>query len=83
VYHKLAQPILGRYVRIRPTGWHGHISIRVQLHGSRGRLPFYRVFELKTRQKRYMIGRGKQKACIYRLLTIAQFFCLKKADDRL
>ncbi|XP_022782671.1 uncharacterized protein LOC111323557 [Stylophora pistillata] len=33
VYHKLAPSIKARYVRLRPTAWHNHISMRMELYG--------------------------------------------------
>ncbi|XP_067050758.1 uncharacterized protein [Acropora muricata] len=33
VSHDLIPPIRGRYIRFRPTAWHQHISMRVELYG--------------------------------------------------
>ncbi|CAH3032614.1 unnamed protein product, partial [Porites lobata] len=33
VYHKLSHAIRARYIRFRPTAWHGHISMRVEVYG--------------------------------------------------
>nr|XP_058960032.1 uncharacterized protein LOC131786985 isoform X6 [Pocillopora verrucosa] len=33
VYHELNPPIEARYVRLRPTAWHNHISLRMELYG--------------------------------------------------
>ncbi|XP_078375887.1 uncharacterized protein LOC144659348 [Oculina patagonica] len=33
VYHQLSPPIQSRYIRLRPTAWHSHISIRMELYG--------------------------------------------------
>ncbi|XP_029200554.2 uncharacterized protein LOC114965136 [Acropora millepora] len=33
VSHELDTPIRARYIRFRPTEWHGHISMRVELYG--------------------------------------------------
>ena len=40
VYHKLSQAIRARYIRFRPTAWHGHISMRVEVYGCRGNVAF-------------------------------------------
>ncbi|KAM7452301.1 EGF-like repeat and discoidin I-like domain-containing protein 3 [Porites harrisoni] len=36
VYHKLSHAIRARYIRFRPTAWHGHISMRVEVYGCKG-----------------------------------------------
>ena len=36
VYHKLGSAIRARYIRFRPTAWHGHISMRVEVYGCEG-----------------------------------------------
>ena len=36
--HDLIPPIRGRYIRFRPTAWHQHISMRVELYGYCGKL---------------------------------------------
>lgn len=33
IINRLIQPIEARFVRIYPETWHGHISMRVELHG--------------------------------------------------
>ncbi|XP_022795118.1 uncharacterized protein LOC111333762 [Stylophora pistillata] len=33
VYHKLNPPIKARYIKLRPTAWYGHISLRMELYG--------------------------------------------------
>ncbi|XP_066029720.1 uncharacterized protein [Pocillopora verrucosa] len=33
VYHKISPPIQARYIRLRPTAWYGHISLRMELYG--------------------------------------------------
>ncbi|KAL9968117.1 hypothetical protein ACROYT_G026449 [Oculina patagonica] len=33
VYHQLTPPINARYIRLRPTAWHNHISMRMELYG--------------------------------------------------
>ncbi|XP_044179863.1 venom prothrombin activator oscutarin-C non-catalytic subunit-like [Acropora millepora] len=33
VFHDLNPPIRARYIRFRPTAWHQHISMRVELYG--------------------------------------------------
>ncbi|KAL9967905.1 hypothetical protein ACROYT_G026213 [Oculina patagonica] len=33
VYHDLSPPILARYVRLVPTAWNNHISMRMELYG--------------------------------------------------
>ncbi|XP_067050433.1 uncharacterized protein [Acropora muricata] len=33
VFHDLIPPIRARYIRFRPTAWHQHISMRVELYG--------------------------------------------------
>jgi len=33
VYHKLNPPIQAHYIRLRPTAWYGHISLRMELYG--------------------------------------------------
>ncbi|XP_074626538.1 discoidin, CUB and LCCL domain-containing protein 2-like [Acropora palmata] len=38
VSHDLIPPIRGRYIRFRPTAWHQHISMRVELYGCCGTL---------------------------------------------
>ena len=40
VYQGLAQAIRARYIRFRPTAWHGHISMRVELYGCEGIVHF-------------------------------------------
>ena len=37
VFHELSEAIRARYIRIRPTAWHAHISMRVELFGCKGR----------------------------------------------
>ena len=36
VYHKISPPIQARYIRLRPTAWYGHISLRMELYGCLG-----------------------------------------------
>ena len=36
VFHDLIPPIRARYIRFRPTAWHQHISMRVELYGCCG-----------------------------------------------
>ena len=36
VYQHLNPPITARYLRIRPTEWINHISMRVELYTNRG-----------------------------------------------
>ncbi|XP_022794505.1 lactadherin-like, partial [Stylophora pistillata] len=36
VYHNLNPPIQARYIRLRPTAWYRHISLRMELYGCRG-----------------------------------------------
>ena len=36
VYHDLSNAIQARYIRFRPTAWHGHISMRVEVYGCKG-----------------------------------------------
>jgi len=36
VYHKLNPPIQASYIRLRPTGWSIHISLRMELYGCFG-----------------------------------------------
>ena len=38
VFHDLIPPIRARYIRFRPTAWHQHISMRVELYGCCGTL---------------------------------------------
>ena len=33
VTHVLYPPIIARYIRIHPTTWYGHISLRVDFYG--------------------------------------------------
>ena len=33
VHHQLNAPIKARYVKLRPTVWYGHISLRMELYG--------------------------------------------------
>ncbi|KAL9968054.1 hypothetical protein ACROYT_G026380 [Oculina patagonica] len=33
VYHQFNPPILARYIRLRPTAWYDHISLRMELYG--------------------------------------------------
>ena len=33
VRHNLTEVIMARYIRFKPTDWHGHISMRVELYG--------------------------------------------------
>ncbi|XP_044165960.1 uncharacterized protein LOC114964732 isoform X11 [Acropora millepora] len=33
VFHELSKAVRARYIRIRPTAWHGHISMRLELFG--------------------------------------------------
>ena len=40
VYHKLSHAIRARYIRFRPTAWHGHISMRVEVYGCKGNAAF-------------------------------------------
>ena len=40
VYHKLGNAIRARYIRFRPTAWHGHISMRVEVYGCEGTFRF-------------------------------------------
>lgn len=39
VYHELRNAIRARYIRIRPTAWHIHISTRVEVYGCREAFP--------------------------------------------
>ena len=39
VYHELSNAIRARYIRIRPTAWHIHISMRVEVYGCREAFP--------------------------------------------
>ena len=36
VKHPLTPPIKARYVRLTPTAWSGHISMRMELYGCLG-----------------------------------------------
>ena len=38
MFHDLNPPIKARYIRFRPTAWHQHISMRVELYGCYGML---------------------------------------------
>ena len=38
VYHKLSHAIRARYIRFRPVAWHGHISMRVEIYGCKGKI---------------------------------------------
>ena len=38
VKHKLNKEIKTRYIRFRPTGWHNHISMRVEVYGCKGNI---------------------------------------------
>ena len=40
VYHKLSHTVRARYIRFRPTAWHGHISMRVEVYGCKGNTAF-------------------------------------------
>ena len=40
VYHKLSHAIRARYIRFRPTAWHGQISMRVEVYGCKGNAVF-------------------------------------------
>ena len=40
VYHELSHAIRARYIRFRPTAWHGHISMRVEVYGCKGNAAF-------------------------------------------
>ena len=33
VYHDIAPAITARFIRVHPTGWERHISMRVEFHG--------------------------------------------------
>ena len=33
VYHQLNPPIKAHYIKLRPTAWYGHISLRMELCG--------------------------------------------------
>ncbi|XP_068740044.1 uncharacterized protein [Montipora capricornis] len=33
VYHELSQAVRAKYIRIRPTAWHNHISMRIEVFG--------------------------------------------------
>ena len=33
-------PVKARYIRLIPTEWHNHISMRIELYGCLGRLAF-------------------------------------------
>ena len=41
VYHDLAQTIRAGYIRFRPTAWYGHISMRAEIYGCKGIVPFH------------------------------------------
>ena len=43
VYHKLNPPIQARYIRLRPTAWYGHISLRMELYGCPGITQYYLI----------------------------------------
>ena len=32
VYHEITPPIQACYIRLRPTAWYGHISLRMELY---------------------------------------------------
>ena len=36
VYHEINPPIQARYIRLRPTAWYHHISLRMELYGCLG-----------------------------------------------
>ena len=36
VRHRLYSGIRARYIRFRPTAWHSHISMRVEVYGCKG-----------------------------------------------
>lgn len=38
VKHRFNERIRARYMRFRPTGWHGHISMRVEVYGCKGNI---------------------------------------------
>ena len=35
-FHELSKVVRARYIRIRPTAWRGHISMRAELLGCKG-----------------------------------------------
>ena len=35
-YHKLNPPIQAGYIRLRPTAWSNHVSLRMELYGCLG-----------------------------------------------
>ena len=41
VYHHLNPPITARFLRIKPTAWQQHISMRIELYTYRGMLAHY------------------------------------------
>ena len=40
VKHGLTPPIKARYIRLTPTAWNVHISMRMELYGCLGNWPF-------------------------------------------
>ena len=44
VKHGLKEGIRARYIRFRPTAWHKHISMRVEVYGCNGNIIGFLVF---------------------------------------
>ena len=40
VKNPVISPVKARYIRLIPTEWHNHISMRIELYGCLGRLAF-------------------------------------------
>ena len=57
VFHELSKAVRAQYIRIRPTAWHGHISMRVELFGCKGSecIVIIRARALKVLQRVYYI----------------------------
>ena len=55
VYHQLNPPIIARYIRLRPTAWTNHISLRVELYGCLGNYFFLNIFTTCTMSRIYIV----------------------------
>ena len=41
IYNNINPPITARYIRLRPAGWNGRISMRMEFYGCQGILHYY------------------------------------------
>ena len=84
MFHDLNPPIKARYIRFRPTAWHQHISMRVELYGCCGMLSEKWFIAFLCDQHVYISTNWSRSACSdFIVLHLSFSFCLFLFTDSL